>query len=221
MNMQKLIVRDIPATFEAFRRRIEGEVYSEPDTQMHALITENVFHTVIDQLNFPPNTVVIDVGCGQGVALKQFSQRGLQPIGITLSPEDAEACQQLGFECHVMDQSFMSFDSETADFIWCRHALEHSPYPYLTLLEFNRVLKANGSVYLEMPKPEDPRQHEHNTNHYAIMGQTMWRALFERAGFTTKHFREMAFEARGDSGESWTETYLSFLIQKSRPESFE
>ena len=71
------------------------------------------------------------------------------------------------------------------DFIWCRHALEHSPYPLFTLFEFHRVLKPNGQVFIEVPAPGNERAyiHEFNPNHYSILGDRMWQGLFIKANF--------------------------------------
>ena len=40
-----------------------------------------------------------------------------------------------------MDQSFLDFADDYFDFVWCRHCLEHSIFPYFTLQEIYRVIK--------------------------------------------------------------------------------
>jgi len=41
------------------------------------------------------------------------------------------------------------YHDESVDFIFLRHALEHSPYPIFSLMEYNRVLKQGGKFTLK------------------------------------------------------------------------
>jgi ubiquinone/menaquinone biosynthesis C-methylase UbiE len=205
----------VHARFDDFCRHIQSEVYSEPDTELHTALTQVVMRSVFDALELPKNAVIADIGCGQGVALEAMAQRGYRPLGVTLSEEDVAACKLKGFDCYQMDQTFLAFDDNTIDFIWCRHALEHSPFPYFTLLEFRRVLKPGGLAYLEMPRPDDHRTHENNPNHYSILGKRMWKALFTRSGFQIRSSDVLSFSATDNlTKEDWKENYLQYVIQK-------
>jgi len=50
---------------------------------------------------------VIDVGCGQGVALKLFAAKGSDATGVTLNQTDVKVCQVLGYSVPQMDRSFL------------------------------------------------------------------------------------------------------------------
>jgi hypothetical protein len=80
--------------------------------------------------------------------------------------------------------------------LWVRHALEHSPFPYLTLLEFNRVLARNGVAYIEMPGNDTPRELENWPNHYSGMGTKMWIALMMRSGFDVLLSQKIQFSLK-------------------------
>jgi len=156
-----------------------------------------------------PGSKILDIGCGQGVALELFLKNGYSPVGITLGGEDLKVCREKGFKVYEMDQSFLGFGDENFDFIWCRHCLEHSIFPYYTLAELFRVLKPRGCLYIEVPAPDTSCNHQTNRNHYSVLGKSMWRDLITRAGFRLLKIMEIKFEtALGP------DTYYTFIQQK-------
>lgn len=65
------------------------------------------------------------------------------------------------------DMSFLPVADGSFDAAWCRHVLEHSPFPYFTLSEMHRILRDDGPIYLEVPAPDTACHHERNPNHSA------------------------------------------------------
>jgi hypothetical protein len=61
------------------------------------------------------------------------------------------------------------------------HVLKHSPFPLLTLFEFNRVLKKDAMMYVEVPQAESI--HTNNPNHYSVLGKMSWIRLFKKSYF--------------------------------------
>jgi SAM-dependent methyltransferase len=167
----------------AFLGRIKNDIYSERPSTTHSEITEKMIEFFLNKYGLLPNSDILDVGCGQGLALGLFGHKGYHPIGITLDAEDYDVCRRKGFVVYEMDQSFLDFDDETFHLVWCRHCLEHSILPYFTISEFYRILKPNGYLYVEVPAPDTSCQHERNKNHYSILGKRMWIALLQRSGF--------------------------------------
>ena len=133
-------------------------------------------------------------------------------------------CRQKGHNVKEWDPTFLpqsdGFWDETVDFVFMRHYLQHSPYPIFTLVEFNRLLKLNGKMYIEVPAPDCERKHEYNQNHYSILGYTQLDALLKRTGFTIDTFNEIEFDVNAQIGEeskSVKERYYSFVVTKSAP----
>ena len=152
--MMKTIKRDPSRVLEGFLRRVENEAYSEHDSDLHMALIDKMLP---EFARFIPDrsTPLLDVGCGQGYASLKFKELGYQQItAITLNDEDVEATRKRGIECYKMDMTFLGFEDKSFNALWVRHALEHSPFPYLTLLEFNRVLCPGGFIYFEMPMPD-------------------------------------------------------------------
>ena len=127
------------------------------------------------------------MGCGPGLFLRDIRERGYTgAFGVTLSPEDAQACRAAGLGVIESDFSDIALPSRQVDFIWCRHSLEHSPYPLFTLFEYNRLLRLEGRMVVEVPAPDTARRHEANPNHYSVLGAVIWAEFFSRAGFVVE-----------------------------------
>lgn len=172
------------ARLEQFLTKLAGQTYPEEPSQLHTDITNAMLTRLLPLLKLPKKARVLDVGCGQGLALTRFKAEALQATGVTLNGVDFEACRAQGFDVRQQDQSFLDFPDATFDFIWCRHCLEHSCFPLFTLDGFHRVLKPGGWLYVEVPAPDTPTAHETNPNHYSTLSRSLWRSLIGRAGFT-------------------------------------
>lgn len=192
-----------------FIAQIEHETYPEAPSELHSTITENVLHHFFSKYQLPAQAIVLDVGCGQGVAMEMFLQRGFKPIGITLNGEDVAACNRKGLEVYHMDQSFLDFPDDSIDFIWNRHCIEHSIFPYFTLYEMKRVLKPGGMMYIEVPAADTCAEHQTNPNHYSVMGKSMWHELIKRTGFELLEQFDLDFTVMAGPDK-----YHSFIMKK-------
>lgn len=210
---------EINKRFNIFREWCKTHVYSEPDTNLHMNVMNQVIPKIVTDANLTQEQSILDIGCGQGYGMLKFKELGCSNIqGITLSEEDVKASQDRGFVCTQQDMSFTDFEKESFDFLFVRHALEHSPYPLLTLKEFYRILRSGGGVYIEMPSPRCDRLLEAYDNHYSIMGMRQWLALFLRAGFVIADKGELSFgiNTQNPDGTEWsgTEVYEYYLLKK-------
>lgn len=213
----KIIKKNPSRVFEDFLRRIESEAYSEPNSGLHMDLIDKM---APEFARFIPNpqTRLLDVGCGRGYAGLKFKELGYGRVtAITLSHEDFEAASKKGISCYKMDMTFLEFEDKSFDALWVRHALEHSPFPYLTLLEFNRVLATGGFIYVEIPMPDMPAELENWPNHYSILGEKMWTSLFDRSGFNTRVKTRIEATIQSDDG-LYDENYFVFILQKTRDE---
>ncbi len=168
-----------------FMARIATETYPEPITECHTDITKKALDMVLEKMGETPE-MVLDVGCGQGPALKLFASNGIPVKGIALNQADVDACLEAGLlAVSKMDQNDMTFKDGQFHLVWARHVIEHSVAPLWTLTEFHRVLRPGGWLYLEVPAPDTPCVHESNQNHYSVFGKRAWLCLLEKAGFST------------------------------------
>lgn len=178
---------------------LSNHLYDEGESSMHKTLTDEMIKRYIEPMKLQPDARILDIGCGPGYFLDGMRDLGFTNlIGSTLSSEDRRLCEAKG---HIVVQFDMTnlpqqhgFTDESVDFIFARHVLEHSPYPIFTLLEWNRVLKSQGSVYIEIPSTDCERKHEFNPNHYSILGPTQLIALLIRTGFEVQLSETMKFK---------------------------
>ena len=224
---------DINTTLDLIKLKFYNEwiytahIYDEGTSQMHEQLTKQVVEQYIDPLNIPKNAVILDMGSGPGYFLDEMKKREYTNVtGIGLSPGDIEICEKKGHTIKKYDISFLpqkdGYYDESVDFIFCRHALEHSPYPIFTLMEYNRVLKQGGKLYIEVPAPNCERKHEYNLNHYSILGDQQLAALLQRTGFDVNIFNNFEFDVGGtnpDTKEDFNakEHFYCIVATKQRP----
>jgi len=188
----------------SFIDKIEKDTYPEYPSPGHSHITTSVLDAILPKYQIAKSSRILDIGCGQGPALDIFRSRGYANcVGVTLNDEDVRICCEKGYDVRKMDQSFLEFQDASYDFIWARHVIEHSIFPYFTLSEFARVLTARGMLYLEVPAPETSCHHEKNPNHYSVLTQNSWTSLLERCGFTVVENANLRFETGMGPDEYW------------------
>jgi SAM-dependent methyltransferase len=205
-------------------------LYDEGPSQFHKQLTEQVIQTYIDPLELPKDAKILDMGCGVGYFLDAMRDRGYTDVtGICVTPEDIKTCEDNGHNIKQYDMSFLpqkdGYYDESVDFIFARQSLEHSPFPIFTLMEYNRVLKQGGKLYVELPAPDCERKHEYNPNHYSILGANQWAALFLRTGFDIEKFNNLDFDlnipVKTEDGneelKTVAERYYCIVITKARP----
>jgi SAM-dependent methyltransferase len=200
------------ARLVSFMERIEQDTYPELPSTIHTEITVRVLDVMLEKYRIPKSARILDIGCGQGPALEDLARRGYQATGITLNDEDVRVCRANNHQVLKMDQSFLEFDNDAFDFLWARHVIEHSIFPYFTLTEFNRVLQSQGYLYLEVPAPETSCHHETNANHYSVLGYGAWTSLLGRCGFTV--LEDVKFNFTTGMGP---DTYWGFICVKGKP----
>lgn len=225
---------DVNTIFDAVKLKffyeyiVNQHIYDEGESGFHKQITGEVIKGYVDPLNLPKDAKILDLGCGPGYFLDEMKSRGYTNlVGVTLSPGDVKLCEDKGHTIKRYDLSFIpqkdGYYDESVDFIFLRHALEHSPYPVFSLMEYNRVLKQGGRIYIEVPAPDCDRKHEFNLNHYSILGQTQLAALLVRTGFNIEKFNNLEFDLNvpDNENEGSTKTvrekYYCIVAVKQRP----
>lgn len=186
-----------------FIAKIQGQAYTEPLSVEHTQITIQMVDLFFSRYQLPVHARILDVGCGPGVALDLFREKGHRATGITINDDDIQVCRGRNHHVLKMDQSFLMFPDGAFDFVWVRHCIEHSLFPFFTLTEFYRVLVDGGYLYLEVPAPDTTGRHETNINHYSVFNKKMWMSLIARTGFMLLEGIDLQFDSPAGAEEYW------------------
>jgi SAM-dependent methyltransferase len=226
---------DINKTLDLIKLKFYNEylytnhIYDEGDSKLHEGLTSKMVEKYVDPLNLPKDAAILDLGCGPGYFLDEMKKREYTNlVGVTLSPDDVKNCESKGHTVKKYDLSFLpqqdGYYDESVDFIFLRHALEHSPYPIFSLMEYNRILKQGSYIYIEVPAPDCDRKHEYNLNHYSILGEHQLSALLQRTGFKIDRMEAMEFgisipNVNNEDGtpKEFKEKYFCIIASKDRP----
>jgi SAM-dependent methyltransferase len=198
-------------------------IYHEPDTpNFHNKLIDQIYNEIIAPMNLPKDVHIMDLGCGSGYFLSLLKNDSFtNTVGITMDDQDLVICKnQYQVNAIKSDFTFTDFENNSFDFIWCRQALEHSVWPYFTLLEINRLLQLGGKAYIEVPGPDTTRENEANPNHFSVLGKKMWLELFKRAGFDIEFENTFTFTMSDQISDTITidhsENFFIFIIKKAK-----
>jgi SAM-dependent methyltransferase len=95
------------------------------------------------------NKIVVDVPAGNGVTSRLLKDIGAIPLAFDLFPE---YFTEHDIECKradIMEQ--LPIDKQSADVVICQEGIEHFTDQFKVMVEFNRVLKQNGSLIITTP----------------------------------------------------------------------
>lgn len=166
--------------FDRYLDRLTGDVYGQPPDEGHLAWGIHAIRTLGSIVQGCKN--VLDVGCGQGQFALYLEALGMEWTGVTIG-EDFHAALAKGLNVHQADMTFLPFEDESFDFLFVRHALEHSPCPVVTLMELRRVCR--GWMLLILPTPE--YWTVKGRNHYSVLPLENWHWLLARAGWEPIH----------------------------------
>ena len=138
------------STPETDRRHMTEDSYKTPTKldvrrQTHALYTvpkRDFYATVLDQINWTGDEVVIDVGCGSGAYTTGIETRAARYIAGDLSYGMAESVATP--HRLVLDAQALPFAPQQADVVLANHMLYHVPDKTAALQSIAQALKPDG-----------------------------------------------------------------------------
>jgi SAM-dependent methyltransferase len=135
---------------------------------------------------------VVEIGCGKGNFIRLLCSLGNnRGIGFDPSYESSEFdCEQVGEFEIIKDYFSDSYTDLEADFICCRHALEHIEHPVEFLSSIRKAVNTNKdtALYFEVPNVL-----------YTFKELAIWDLIYEHCGYFCKQSAEMAFQKSGFS----------------------
>jgi len=182
-------------------------------------ITTQIVNEFILPLDLAKDADIKDVGSGYGyfqIEMKKHGYTNICSLDYNLNTVRSLQERQLNFDRR--DISFLPNQDETVDFVFARQCIQHSVFPFFTLMEYNRILKQRAPLYIEVPCPKQPANHEMSKGVYSILTLEMWAALFFKAGFDIERNQVMTLEyANKESQDQILDQHFAFLLRKKRP----
>jgi SAM-dependent methyltransferase len=113
-----------------------------------------VFYDWILDLAQPrPGERLLDVACGAGGFMQRAAGRGLDVVGLDVSPTAIElaGARLPDAELHVGEAERLPFADSSFDLVTCLGSLEHFPSPERGAAEIARVLRPAGRAIVFVP----------------------------------------------------------------------
>lgn len=149
---------------------------------------ELLVHDLQKKYNFNGKSV-IEIGCGKGDFLKTLCQAGFdQCVGFDTSFEDQTLEEEFDGRLKVYkDYYSKAYSHLPADFVCCRHVLEHIQAPVSFLKQIRTALIGqNPILFFEVPNMM-----------YTLRDMGIWDLIYEHCGYFTSSSLTKAFHLAG------------------------
>ena len=164
----------------------ENSLHFSPHFQKYA---EGLVDRLIEKYDVRDKTVV-EIGCGKGEFISMLCEAGNNTgYGFDASYEP-ERESRTSSESVKFIQDFYSdaYESIAADFVCCRHVLEHIQYPVPFIEDIKRASATNGDniAYFEVPNAL-----------YSIEDLGIWDLIYEHCSYFSAEYAMTAFRKAG------------------------
>ena len=157
---------------------------------------------------------VLDLGCASGYQSQLLRDRGLQVVGLDLSPKMINRARKMvrGVKFVVGDMIDMDFDANTFDVVYARASLLHIPKRLIpkVLKSVNKILKDGGTFYLAVKEGQgeeevdDERHGIKVKRFFSFFIDSEIKKFLEDAGFTLK---SVTFDLRTEGTTNWIKVF--------------
>jgi len=95
--------------------------------------------------------LILDVACGRGDQLKEFSKIGKQVTGTDIDTDAVEMCTPNSVIIHDITKGNLPLPNESFDVIFNKSIIEHLQNPEILLEEASRLLRKDGLIITMCP----------------------------------------------------------------------
>jgi SAM-dependent methyltransferase len=183
-----------PSIVALDRYYLAGNYHTRVDEPPEAILASHV-PGYVDEIDFAIVTSgirtgrVLDIGCGLGVALQLFRERGWDVVGVEPDAGRVEyAHRHFGLDMirhGTFDRTF-ALDGQV-DLVFTHHAFEHFADLTEVMLGIARVLRPGGHVFTAIPTYRHNRstmsKQWMNSAHYSLFTHRSLGQMFARHGF--------------------------------------
>jgi ubiquinone/menaquinone biosynthesis C-methylase UbiE len=141
---------------------------------------------------------MLDIGCGDGEKLLRFAALPIAKHGVEVSFERLQTARRHGLTVEQATATHLPFADNAFDFVYVAHVLHHiADYPTV-LAEIQRVLSADGRVFINESVSDSPLLRLGRAIHPVWQGDELENAwsyadlqqIFHDAGYTVVESRQ-------------------------------
>jgi 2-polyprenyl-3-methyl-5-hydroxy-6-metoxy-1,4-benzoquinol methylase len=146
--------------------------------------------------------ILVEIGCGSGDFLRLLCSAGNHGEGYDPSQPTSRTTAGRG-SVEIIGRSFVAEDARGADFVCCRHVLEHLPEPMdlLRQLRESMAIRAGAMVFFEVPN-----------GLFTLDRLGIWDIIHEHVSYFTPSSLVRAFHGAGFivcyAGSAFDDQYL-------------
>jgi len=163
-----------------------------------------------------PNTHprALSAGAGEGNELKIMADAGFNPLGTTMNKFNIVAAREkYGVEMLLTDMHFIDVPDTSFDFVYSSHSFEHSMFPLLALVEWSRILRHGGYLFIEYPNVAAPQEQAlRSFYHVCNLSVELMTKLASVCGFSLVDHTRFGYEHCPE----WTMDRMMF-VKSQRP----
>ncbi len=100
---------------------------------------------------FKKNAKLLDIGCGDGLFIKQLKDLGWSVSGIEIDREAVKRAQSHNLDVRCGKFEELEVKDETYDVVRLWHVLEHFKHPKQNLKKIANILKLKGQIIIGIP----------------------------------------------------------------------
>ena len=108
----------------------------------------------LEEISKTPIKTFLDIGCGEGLVLREAISRGWQTYGQDISNNLHIDHKDGSFEFHLGELEKVNFPDNYFSTLYMDSVLEHVEYPFQMLKEMLRILKPGGVVHVGVPNED-------------------------------------------------------------------
>jgi methionine biosynthesis protein MetW len=109
------------------------------------------FDIPLRYLAIPNKGRMLDVGCGDGSAVKTAQDLGWSAEGVDFDPQAVEVARHKGLQVHLGGLTDCRYPDDSFDLVLMNHVIEHVHDPLATLGEIRRLLRVGGMLVVTTP----------------------------------------------------------------------
>lgn len=117
--------------------------------------TANTMRNILINQVSLKNKKILDIGCGSGIDLQFFNEHNAKCFGIDISPELVEIGKKELPTAEIIKGTFnyLPWKNDMFDVVWSKYALQHEKDINFSINEIYRVLKNNGTAFIQVTHP--------------------------------------------------------------------